>query len=128
MLLRALPVFLLFLLQAADKSNTAEERLWHYRNLGKAFYENPTTQVQAIDEFKKALELAPTSARNLLLSRTFVVRPNSSRTVRLGRAMVDRLRSAVAVKPLVLRGQQGGGFRKTHLTPTDEQRTGIIYG
>ncbi|MBS1859821.1 MAG: hypothetical protein JST11_30910, partial [Acidobacteria bacterium] len=22
--------------------------LWHYRNLGKAFYENPTTQRQAV--------------------------------------------------------------------------------
>lgn len=40
--------------------------LWHYRNLGKAFYENPTTQQQAVDEFKKALELAPTSARERL--------------------------------------------------------------
>ena len=28
-----------------------EERLWQYRNLGKAFYENPTTQKQAVDEF-----------------------------------------------------------------------------
>jgi hypothetical protein len=66
MLLRVLPVFLLFLLQAADTANSVEERLWHYRNLGKAFYENPTTQVQAIDEFKKALELAPNSAREQL--------------------------------------------------------------
>ena len=30
---------------------------------GKAFYENPTTQTQAVDEFKKALDLAPNSAR-----------------------------------------------------------------
>ena len=37
--------------------------LWHYRNLGKAFYENPTTQRQAVDEFKKALALAPGSLR-----------------------------------------------------------------
>ena len=40
--------------------------LWHHRNLGKAFYENPTTQQQAVDEFKKALELAPNSARERL--------------------------------------------------------------
>ncbi|HME05681.1 MAG TPA: FG-GAP-like repeat-containing protein, partial [Bryobacteraceae bacterium] len=40
-----------------------EARLWHYRNLGKAFYENPTTQTQAVGEFKKALDLAPTSIR-----------------------------------------------------------------
>ena len=37
--------------------------LWQHRNLGKAFYENPTTQLQAVDEFKKALDLAPDSAR-----------------------------------------------------------------
>ncbi|HEX9945081.1 MAG TPA: FG-GAP-like repeat-containing protein [Thermoanaerobaculia bacterium] len=37
--------------------------LWHHRNLGKAFYENPTTQYQAVEEFKAALDLAPDSAR-----------------------------------------------------------------
>jgi Tfp pilus assembly protein PilF len=40
-----------------------EERLWHYRNLGKALYENAATQYEAVDMFKKALELAPDSAR-----------------------------------------------------------------
>ena len=49
-------------LQAASPADPAEE-LWHHRNLGKAFYENPTTQLQAVDEFKKALDLAPDSAR-----------------------------------------------------------------
>jgi tetratricopeptide (TPR) repeat protein len=49
--------------QAADPN---EERLWRHRNLGKAFYENPTTQVQAVDEFKKALDLAPNSRREQL--------------------------------------------------------------
>lgn len=39
------------------------DRLWHYRNLGKAFYENPTTQREAVDQFRKALELAPDSPR-----------------------------------------------------------------
>ncbi|HVT19315.1 MAG TPA: FG-GAP-like repeat-containing protein [Thermoanaerobaculia bacterium] len=43
-----------------------EEALWHHRNLGKAFYENPTTQGQAVEELKKALELAPESARERL--------------------------------------------------------------
>jgi Tfp pilus assembly protein PilF len=43
-----------------------EQTLWHYRNLGKAFYENPTTQLQAVDEFRKALDLAPDSAREQL--------------------------------------------------------------
>jgi len=39
------------------------ELLWHHRNLGKAFYENPTTQYQAVQELKAALDLAPDSAR-----------------------------------------------------------------
>ncbi len=55
-----------FLLFAADSNSALEERLWRLRNLGKAFYENPTTQIQAVDEFKKALDLAPGSARERL--------------------------------------------------------------
>jgi tetratricopeptide (TPR) repeat protein len=47
-------------------AGTLEDRLWQYRNLGKAFYENPTTQAQAVEEFKKALDLAPDSAREQL--------------------------------------------------------------
>jgi hypothetical protein len=39
------------------------DELWQHRNLGKAFFENPTTQQQAVEEFKKALDLAPASAR-----------------------------------------------------------------
>ena len=38
-------------------------RLAQYRNLGKAFYENPTTQKQAVEQFRLALGLAPDSAR-----------------------------------------------------------------
>ncbi|MEO6195794.1 MAG: FG-GAP-like repeat-containing protein [Thermoanaerobaculia bacterium] len=37
--------------------------LWQHRNLGKAFYENPSTQYQAVTELKAALDLAPGSAR-----------------------------------------------------------------
>lgn len=40
-----------------------DDQLWQYRNLGKAFYENPTTQREAVEQFRKALELAPESAR-----------------------------------------------------------------
>jgi Tfp pilus assembly protein PilF len=47
-------------------SYAADDRLARHRNLGKAFYENPTTQMQAVDEFRKALELAPDSARERL--------------------------------------------------------------
>ncbi len=43
--------------------NPAIER---HRNLGKAFFENPTTHIEAIAEFKKALDLAPNSAREKL--------------------------------------------------------------
>src|SRR5215813_7489629 len=39
------------------------ERLWQLRNLGKAFYENPTTQAQAVEQFRQALALAPNSVR-----------------------------------------------------------------
>jgi tetratricopeptide (TPR) repeat protein len=47
----------------AQTGRPDQAQLWHYRNLGKAFYENPTTQKQAVDEFKKALTLAPDSVR-----------------------------------------------------------------
>ncbi len=47
----------------AQTARPDQSQLWHYRNLGKAFYENPTTQKQAVDEFKKALTLAPGSVR-----------------------------------------------------------------
>ena len=51
---------------AADTNPAIEERLWRFRNLGKAFYENPTTQPQAVQQFRKALDLAPNSARERL--------------------------------------------------------------
>jgi tetratricopeptide (TPR) repeat protein len=39
----------------------SRDELQRHRNLGKAFYENPTTHREAIAEFKKALDLAPDS-------------------------------------------------------------------
>src|SRR5580658_10760410 len=53
----------LVLLSGADASRVEQDRIGRLRNLGKAFYENPVTQIQAVDEFKKALDLAPDSAR-----------------------------------------------------------------
>src|SRR5260221_4780343 len=53
------------LLLAADAPSVSE-RLAQHRNLGKAFYENPTTQPQAVVEFKKALDLMPNSSREKL--------------------------------------------------------------
>lgn len=62
---RFLVLFCLCLV-AAETRVSVEERLWQHRNLGKAYYENPTTQVQAVGEFQKALLLAPTSVREQL--------------------------------------------------------------
>ena len=49
-----------------DPDNAADvrDRLWHHRNLGKAYYENPMTQLKAVDEFKQALELSSQSVRD----------------------------------------------------------------
>lgn len=47
---------------AVAPPNDREELLLQHRNLGKAFYENPTTQREAVGEFRQALELAPGSA------------------------------------------------------------------
>ena len=42
------------------------ERLAQLRNLGKAFYENPTTRAEAVEQFRQALALAPNSPREHL--------------------------------------------------------------
>ncbi len=49
----------------ADDAVT-DEKVTQYLNLGKAFYENPTTQAEAVVEFKKALDLRPNSVREQL--------------------------------------------------------------
>jgi tetratricopeptide (TPR) repeat protein len=54
------------LLLIASGAPSPEDQLFRHRNLGKAFYENPATHAQAIDEFRKALALAPGSARERL--------------------------------------------------------------
>ena len=56
-----LPVVLALLSAQTGPRNS--ERLWQLRNLGKAFYENPTTQAQAVEQFRQALALAPDSVR-----------------------------------------------------------------
>lgn len=58
------PIALLLALQVAGPS--ANEQLARHRNLGKAFFENPTTQALAVSEFSKALALAPQSPRDRL--------------------------------------------------------------
>src|ERR1700689_1109414 len=57
---RFLVLFCLCLV-AAETRVSVEERLWQHRNLGKAYYENQTTYVQAVGEFQKALLLEPNS-------------------------------------------------------------------
>lgn len=53
------------MLFAAAAPPDKEEQLWQLRNRGKAFYENPTTQMQAVDEFRKALALSDTARERL---------------------------------------------------------------
>jgi len=55
-----LTVFLAVLLSGAGSPDPADA-IQRHRNLGKAFYENPTTQGEAIAEFRKVLDLAPNS-------------------------------------------------------------------
>src|ERR1035437_642535 len=55
-----------YLILQAQLTGANEARLWHFRNLAKAFYENPTTQKQAVDVFRQALALAPNSLREQL--------------------------------------------------------------
>jgi Tfp pilus assembly protein PilF len=61
----SLPVLALYALALrGDSAESAKrEQLLSHRNLGKAFYENPTTQMNAVEEFRKALEFAPDSAQ-----------------------------------------------------------------
>ncbi|SPF32746.1 Tetratricopeptide TPR_2 repeat protein [Candidatus Sulfopaludibacter sp. SbA4] len=55
-----------WLLLHAQLVRTGDARLWRYRNLGKALYENPTTQKDAVEQFRQALALAPNAAREQL--------------------------------------------------------------
>ncbi len=57
---------LLALLTLGPADPATEEQLWRHRTLGKALFENPATQQQAVEELKKALDLAPGSLRDRL--------------------------------------------------------------
>jgi tetratricopeptide (TPR) repeat protein len=70
-------------------------RLWHYRNLGKAFYENPTTQKQAVDEFQKALSLAPNSVRERINYGLALVRAGDAN------AGIEELKKAQQAAPSI---------------------------
>ncbi len=55
------PLLLIAAIALSGAGTPHGEQIQRYRNLGKAFYENPTTHAEAIAEFKKALDLAPAS-------------------------------------------------------------------
>ena len=55
---RGLAVGIALLLQAACSRQNNKDLLTQHRNLGKAFYENPTTKQEAVREFQQALDLA----------------------------------------------------------------------
>ena len=52
-----------WLLIAQPRPGASSEKLDRVRNLGKAFYENPTTTKEAVAQFRQALTLAPDSPR-----------------------------------------------------------------
>lgn len=56
---------LLVILHAAP-GEPVEDQLARLRNLGKAFYENTTTQTEAVETFRQALKLKPDSIRERL--------------------------------------------------------------
>jgi tetratricopeptide (TPR) repeat protein len=53
-------------LQFAPSTSNRRARLQELRNLGKAFYENPGAQAQAVEALRKALQLNPDSAQEHL--------------------------------------------------------------
>jgi len=65
-LLVVLVAIVSIVLKPAANADAVDEQLWQHRNLGKAFYENPTTQYEAVEQFRQALALAPTSVRERL--------------------------------------------------------------
>ncbi len=59
-------VALVFILALGCSKPQNQALLDQHRNLGKAFYENPTTQQEAVREFQQALAIAPDSTRDKL--------------------------------------------------------------
>ena len=70
---------LLAILSAAAPPDAAG-RIEQSRNLGKAFYENPTTATEAVTEFRKALDLAPMSDREKLNYALALLRAGKAET------------------------------------------------
>ena len=55
-----------FVFLQGSHQSTREDIIWQHRNLGKAFFENPTTAKEAVSEFRQALALNPHSVREQL--------------------------------------------------------------
>lgn len=58
---RPVEIVLLLIVLVSDASRlpaNVRDIVWHHRNLGKAYYENPATQIKAPDEFREALALS----------------------------------------------------------------------
>ena len=68
-----------WLLNAQSNAAGLEARLWQRRNLGKALYENPATQQQAVEQFRQALQLSPKSARERLNYGLALIRAGNSK-------------------------------------------------
>ena len=64
--LRLGAVIVVLVFASACSKPRNQELLDQHRNLGKAYYENPATQQQAVQEFQQALAIAPDSARDKL--------------------------------------------------------------
>lgn len=61
-------------------STAGQSLLWQRRNLGKAFYENPTTTQQAVEQFRQALALAPNSVRERVNYGLALLRAGEAKT------------------------------------------------
>ena len=81
--------FLVFgLLVFGQRPDASADRLAAVRNLGKAFYENPTTHKEAVAEFAKAVAANPSSARDRLNYGLALLRAGSTRE---GMAELERV-------------------------------------
>ena len=58
------PVCALCVFSIGADVKPADNSLWEYRNLGKAFYENPDTHTQAVAALRSALELSHGAVRD----------------------------------------------------------------
>ena len=90
----------------APATTDAAEQLAIHRNLGKAFYENPITYAQSVEEFTKALALQPDSVRE---------------RVNLGMALLRAGKTAEGVAELLKAQQQDPALPHTWFN------LGIVY-